>query len=232
MASRFPRLPLRGFTCARQGTSQSSNLNQRISARRTALAVLLVIAPFLARVSAQEAPTAAPTPQAHAEHEVSPPQDTSMAGMNMPMDEPKVFQLPSPHEGSGTAWQPASVQGPAWMWMSGGWEFMAHGAIFVDYNQQGGPRGVGKAESVNWGMLMEQHKLGAGTILFEQMFSAESLTSPHPGFPEIFQTGETYHGEPLVDHQHPHNVFAELAALYAVPLTEKVSWELYGGPSA
>jgi hypothetical protein len=81
-------------------------------------------------------------------------------------------------------------------------------------------------------MIMEQHKLGKGTILFLQMFSAESLTSPHPGFPELFQTGETYHGEPLVDHQHPHNVFAELAMLYTRPLTEKVSWEFYGGPSA
>jgi hypothetical protein len=85
---------------------------------------------------------------------------------------------------------------------------------------------------VNYGMLMEQHRLGSGTILFREMFSAESLTSPHPGFPEIFQTGETYHGEPLVDHQHPHNVFAELAALYTLPLTKKISWELYGGPSA
>jgi hypothetical protein len=109
---------------------------------------------------------------------------------------------------------------------------MAHGVIFADYNQQGGPRGEGKAESVNWGMTMEQHALGAGTILFRQMFSAESLTSPHPGFPELFQTGETYHGEPLVDHQHPHNLFAELSALYTLPLTNKISWELYGGPSA
>ena len=109
---------------------------------------------------------------------------------------------------------------------------MAHGSIFIDYNQQGGPRGAGKAESVNWGMLMEQHKLGKGTILFRQMFSAESLTSPHPGFPELFQTGETYHGEPLIDHQHPHNVFAELSAMYSVPLSKKVSWEIYGGPSA
>jgi hypothetical protein len=152
--------------------------------------------------------------------------------MNMPMHERAVLGLPSPHEGSGTAWQPASVEGPAWMWMRSGWELMAHGVIFVDYNQQGGPRGEGKAESVNWGMLMEQHKLGTGTILFRQMFSAESLTSPHPGFPELFQTGETYHGEPLVDHQHPHNVFAEVAFLYTLPLTEKLSWELYGGPSA
>ncbi len=154
----------------------------------------------------------------------------SMDGMQM--DERAASLLPSPHEGSGTAWQPASVSGPDWMWMRGQWELMAHGVIFVDYNQQGGPRGAGKAESVNWGMLMEQHKLGSGTILFREMFSAESLTSPHPGFPELFQTGETYHGEPLVDHQHPHNVFAELAALYTLPLTKTISWELYGGPSA
>jgi hypothetical protein len=175
--------------------------------------------------SAQESGAA---PHDHDMGQTSPPHN--MAGMNM--DEHASFELPSPHEGSGTSWQPASVTGYEWMWMRGGWELMAHGAIFVDYNQQGGPRGAGKAESVNYGMLMEQHRLGRGTILFREMFSAESLTSPHPGFPEIFQTGETYHGEPLVDHQHPHNVFAELAALYTVPLTRKISWELYGGPSA
>jgi hypothetical protein len=157
-----------------------------------------------------------------------------MSGMNMQMqmEDHGAAQLPSPHAGSGTGWQPASVPGNEWMWMRGGWELMAHGTIFADYNQQSGPRGEGKAESVNVGMLMEQHKLGGGTILLRQMFSAESLTSPHPGFPELFQTGETYHGEALVDHQHPHNVFAELSALYMLPLSKKVSWELYGGPAA
>jgi len=159
-------------------------------------------------------------------------QDTSMSGMQMQMGAHEASELPSPHAGSGTGWQPASVPEPEWMVMHGGWELMAHGTIFADYNHQGGPRGEGKAESVNVGMLMEQHGLGGGTILLRQMFSAESLTSPHPGFPELFQTGETYHGEPLVDHQHPHNVFAELSALYMLPLSEKVSWELYGGPSA
>jgi hypothetical protein len=157
---------------------------------------------------------------------------TNMPVMNMAMDEHESQSLPSPHDGSGTAWEPASVPAHEWMLMPSGWELMAHGVIFTDYNQQGGPRGEGKAESVNWGMLMEQHKLWGGTILFRQMFSAESLTSPHPGFPELFQTGETYHGEPLVDHQHPHNVFAELSMLYTLPLTQKISWELYGGPSA
>lgn len=151
----------------------------------------------------------------------------------MKMESKASLELPSPHEGSGTAWQPASVAGHEWMGMRGGWMWMAHGHVFIDYNQQGGPRGGGaKAESVNYGMLMQQHKLGSGTILFREMLSAESLTSPHPGFPELFQTGETYHGQPLVDHQHPHNVFAELAAYYTLPLSEKVTWELYGGPSA
>jgi len=162
-------------------------------------------------------------------------QDSSASGTqmgDMKMGQQEVSTLPSPHAGSGTAWEPASVPPHEWMVMRGGWELMAHGAIFTDYNQQGGPRGEGKAESVNWGMLMEQHALGSGTILLRQMFSAESLTSPHPGFPELFQTGETYHGEPLVDHQHPHNVFAELSLLYTLPLGEKFSWELYGGPSA
>ena len=156
-------------------------------------------------------------------------QDQSMPGMNM--NEPQAT-LPLVHSGSGTSWEPASTPSHEWMLMRGGWTVMAHGVIFADYNQQGGPRGAGKAESVNWGMLMEQHKLGSGTIRFREMFSAESLTSPHPGFPELFQTGETYHGQALVDHQHPHNVFSEVSVLYTLPLTEKISWEFYGGPAA
>ena len=149
-------------------------------------------------------------------------------GMNM--DETLV--LPSPHVSSGTGWQPPSVPDHEWMITHRGWELMAHGTVFLTYNQQGGPRGEGKAESVNYFMFMEQHHLWRGTLLFREMFSAESLTSPHPGFPELFQTGETYHGQPLVDHQHPHNVFAELALYYTVPINRKISWLLYGGPSA
>src|ERR1700733_219401 len=152
-----------------------------------------------------------------------------MRGMNM---SGSASSLPSFDVSSGTAWQPASVSEPMWMLSHGDWQLMLHGTIFITYNQQGGPRGEGKAESTNYVMTMEQHRLGAGTLLLRQMFSAESLTSPHPGFPELFQTGETYHGQPLVDHQHPHNVFAELAALYTLPVNEKVTWLLYGGPSA
>jgi hypothetical protein len=165
------------------------------------------------------------------------PEDTSqggktdMPGMDMPgmgMSHPAPDWLPSPHASSGTGWQPAATPTSIWMKSMGTWDLMAHGVVFVDYDQQGGPRGEGKAESVNWLMLMEQHKLGGGGILFREMFSAESLTSPHPGFPELFQTGETYHGQPLVDHQHPHNVFSELALYYTHPIRAKLLWEFYG----
>jgi hypothetical protein len=157
---------------------------------------------------------------------------SSMPGMNMDMSASVPDWMPSPHAGSGTAWQPAATPAHQWMKQASGWDVMAHGALFLDYNQQGGPRGAGKAESVNWLMLMEQHPLGRGTILLRQMFSAESLTAPHPGFPQLFQTGETYHGQPLVDHQHPHNVFAELSVYYTRPLSDKISWLFYGGPAA
>jgi hypothetical protein len=149
-----------------------------------------------------------------------------MPGMNMP--QPAEDWMPSVHISSGTAWQPAATEGHLWMKSLHGWDIMAHGVVFAGYNQQGGPRGASKAESVNWLMLMEQHNLAGGTILLREMFSAEPLTAPHPGFPEIFQTGETYHGQPLVDHQHPHNVFGELALDYTHPISGRISWLFYG----
>ena len=152
--------------------------------------------------------------------------------MQMPEMTGSDSDIPSPHAGSGTAWAPASEPIHEWMTHRANWDLMAHGVVFLTYNQQGGPRGAGKAESVNWLMLMQQHRLGKGTILFRQMFSAESLTSPHPGFPELFQTGETYHGQPLIDHQHPHNLFSELSLYLSQPLREKLSWFFYGGPAA
>src|SRR5438132_11942446 len=54
--------------------------------------------------------------------------------------------LPSLHAGSGSNWQPAS--GPAHLSMTtrGNWDLMAHGALFLTYQQQGGAGGRGKAE--------------------------------------------------------------------------------------
>jgi len=191
--------------------------------RQAVLSTVIVIVILLGlRAEAQKAD---PTMPQHSHQQMS-----QMPGMNMGAATPD--WLPSAHAGSGTGWQPATTPEHMWSAKLGSWDFMAHGVVFIDYNQQGEPRGAGKAESVNWLMLMQQHSFAGGTLLFREMFSAESLTAPHPGFPELFQTGETYHGEPLVDHQHPHNVFAELALCYTHPIGEKVTWLFYGGPSA
>jgi len=186
---------------------------------RSCVLYILVLVCFGSWSGAQDIP---PHDQGQTAHETA----------TMNMETKTASLLPSFHLSSGTAWQPASVPEAMWMNSVGNWQLMLHGVVFLTYDQQGGRRGAGKAESINYLMTMEQHRLGLGTLLLRQMFSGESLTSPHPGFPELFQTGETYHGAPLIDHQHPHNVFAELAALYTIPIREKMSWLFYGGPSA
>ena len=107
--------------------------------------------------------------------------------------------------GSGTTWQPSS--GPMHMHhkQSGDWLLMFHYNLVAGMNRQGGPRGVTKVESANWFMPMAYHKLGKGTVQLRGMFSAEPFTFPPGGSPLLFQTGETYKGQPLIDKQHPHD---------------------------
>jgi hypothetical protein len=132
--------------------------------------------------------------------------------------------------GSGTSLMPASAPGYMWHWMKGDWMIMAHGDLKIGFNHQGGPRGVNKAESQNWLMLMGERPVGKGRLMLRGMFSAEPWTAPRRGFPELFQTGETFGGRPIIDAQHAHDLFMELAASYTHPLSENVSINLYGGP--
>jgi len=131
--------------------------------------------------------------------------------------------------GSGTAWQPSS--GPMHMqhWTKGDWLLMFHYNLFAGVNRQGGPRGVTKFESANWFMPMAYHKLGKGTLQLRGMFSAEPFTFPPGGSPLLFQTGETYKGQPLIDRQHPHDLFMELSAQYTLPIGERGTWFTYFG---
>lgn len=131
--------------------------------------------------------------------------------------------------GSGTAWQPSS--GPMHMqhWNKNDWLLMFHYNVFVNVNHQGGPRGVTKFESANWFMPMAFHKLGKGTLQLRGMFSGEPFTFPPGGSPLLFQTGETYKGRPLIDRQHPHDLFMELSAQYTLPLGERGTWFTYFG---
>jgi hypothetical protein len=131
--------------------------------------------------------------------------------------------------GSGTSWQPSS--GPMHMHykVAGDWLLMFHYNLIVGMNRQGGPRGVTKLDSANWFMPMAYHKIGRGTLQLRGMFSAEPFTFPPGGSPLLFQTGETYKGQPLIDHQHPHDLFMELSAQYTLPLGERGTWFAYFG---
>ncbi len=137
--------------------------------------------------------------------------------------------LPMGQLGSGTSWQPASAPMNMLHKQSGDWLFMFHYNAFIGVNAQGGPRGVTKFESANWFMPMAFRKVGRGTLELRSMFSFEPFTFPPGGSPLLFQTGETYKGRPIIDAQHPHDLFMELSASYTVPLSERANWFVYFG---
>lgn len=106
---------------------------------------------------------------------------------------------------------------------------MFHYNAFVGVNSQGGLRGVTKFESANWFMPMALRRVGPGTIELRGMWSAEPFTFPRAGSPLLFQTGETFKSQPLIDRQHPHDFVMELSASYTVPLGERGTWFSYFG---
>ena len=137
--------------------------------------------------------------------------------------------MPMGAMGSGTSWQPSSEAMHMHYKAAGNWLLMFHYNITAGLNTQGGPRGVTKLESANWFMPMAYHKLGKGTLQLRGMFSAEPFTFPQGGSPLLFQTGETYKGQPLIDRQHPHDLFMELSAQYTLALGDRSTWFTYVG---
>lgn len=131
--------------------------------------------------------------------------------------------------GSGTSWQPATTPMYMWQQFKGSWLLMYHAEAKIGVNAQTGPRGITKFESQNWFMPMAIRKVGRGTLQLRGMFSFEPFTLSPGGSPELFQTGETYRGRPLVDKQHPHDLFMTMSATYTVPLGEHATWFGYVG---
>jgi hypothetical protein len=132
--------------------------------------------------------------------------------------------------GSGTSWVPDSSPVYAKHLQSGPWALMLHGNAFLDYDNQGGPRGATRVISENWGMAMAERGLGRDRLRLRAMLSLEPYTIRPRGYPELFQTGETFRGRPLVDAQHPHDLFMELAAQYFHPLGKGSTLSLYLAP--
>src|SRR3546814_8609369 len=72
--------------------------------------------------------------------------------------------------------------------------------------------------------------LGGGAHLqLRSMLSLDPLMRAR-GYPNLFATGETAGGIPLVDRQHPHDLFMELAARVDIDTGAESSLFVYGGP--
>ena len=133
--------------------------------------------------------------------------------------------------GSGTTWIPDAVPLPARHFMAGSWLIMVHGFGFVQYDRQGGPRGADQFGSLNWGMLMASRDLLGGRFQARTMLSLDPATVSNRGYPLLLQSGETYRGQPLVDRQHPHDFWMELAVMYERALTRSIGFSAYVAPS-
>jgi hypothetical protein len=143
------------------------------------------------------------------------------AGMQMSGDATSALLM---RQASGTSMNPGAAPMHMTMTMRGDWMLMLHGAAFVSQVVQSGPRGGDKLFSTNWAMGMAERPLGGGHLMFRSMLSLEPLTVGRK-YPELFQTGEK-----VIDGQHPHDFFMEVAAEYARPLTANTIGYIYAAP--
>ena len=114
--------------------------------------------------------------------------------------------------------------------LGGDWMGMAHGYVWPIYTDQSGPRGDDKFYAQSMLMLRASGPIGDGARLeLRTMLSAEPLMD-NSGYPNLFATGESDEGEPLIDRQHPHDLFMELAGKLDVDIAGDTTAFLYGGP--
>jgi hypothetical protein len=77
-------------------------------------------------------------------------------------------------------------------------------------------------------MLMAERPAAGGTLGARAMVSADPLMGER-GYPLLLQTGESANGQPLIDRQHPHDLFMELALSYSHRLSAESSAFVYAG---
>src|SRR5262249_55601994 len=119
---------------------------------------------------------------------------------------------------SGTSQAPGATAIDMLSRLLGPWTLMADGELFGIYTAETGPRGRDKIFSANWLMLMASRRLGPGTLTLRSMLSAEPATITSERYPLLFAGGETAYGIPIINGQHPHDLFMELAASYKIRL--------------
>ncbi len=137
---------------------------------------------------------------------------------------------PMTRDASGTAWQPDLSEHGGVHDVRGDWSLMGHAVLNLVHDWQNGPRGDDKTFVSGMVMGAARRDFADGSTL-----NLRAMLSPEPwmgeeGFPLLLAAGETADGvTPLVDRQHPHDLFMELSASYARRLSDSDSVFVYLG---
>ncbi|MGE3301706.1 MAG: hypothetical protein AB7M12_01170 [Hyphomonadaceae bacterium] len=133
-------------------------------------------------------------------------------------------------DASGTAWQPDVSSHAGLMAMRGGWMVMSHALLNGVYDWQDGARGGEKAFVAGMVTGSATRAFATGDALqFRVMLSPDPFMGKS-GYPLLLASGETANGAaPLIDRQHPHDLFMELSARYTREFGAQNSAYLYVG---
>ena len=138
--------------------------------------------------------------------------------------------IPEARIGSGTSWLPDAAPMHAAHFRLGAWTVMLHGRAVVQYDHQAGLRGDSRVSLIDWAMLAASRTVAGGSLSLRGMMSSDPWGVGSRGYPLLLQTGESDRGVPLHDHQHPHDLFMELAALYQRAVARNLAVSLYAAP--
>lgn len=153
---------------------------------------------------------------------------------DMAMSHSYSLSLPMNRNGSGTGWLPDASPMYGYMVHSKNWMLMFHGSVFLRYTSininNEGKRNASMFDAPNWFMGMAKRKIGEdGLIKFGLMMSLDRLTERGDGYPLLFQSGETWEGQPLVNRQHPHDLFSEINVAYTQRINKYIDITGYFG---
>lgn len=177
--------------------------------------IALVCAPGFAQHEHHRPPQPQPQPSAQPKHE-------QMQHETMKHDPVADFLM---QQASGTSHNPGAAPMHMSMTQLDQWMLMFHGSAYANQVVQTGPRGADQFFSTNWVMGMAERPLAGGHLMLRSMLSLEPLTVRKRGYPEIFQTGEG-----LIDRQHPHDLFMELAGEFAIDVGHETIGYIYAAP--
>jgi plastocyanin len=146
---------------------------------------------------------------------------------------------PMERESSGTAWNPDSslIYGRMRMYKDHGM-LMLMGNAFMRYTSVGSARDVsiaGKGSRQRFDaptmlMVMYSRPIDKKSQLgLRAMVSLDPVIQRGYGYPLLYQSGELFHGLPIHDRQHPHDLFSELAVTYSYKFKDRNSLFLYAG---